>query len=312
MFEWHKKEAPVFTGITRGVGGFGFGKRKVAEGTTSVTLSTWSVNSASDFASDGVYNVRDALSGQIFYVYAKTLNSVKTLCVMAGRATGSGSEFYYSNSWWSNKVKINDNSTSSNIVTNTTTNFLSEGFFRIPLQGAFVTSVNDSVNPSSWIQYSGTSTSVNNLPNGNQNSIPTGTLTYSTISSYSGSGNFSSILGSANGSGSQSGQGAIGYWGFDLTYAYASGSNSISRSRFGFALTQELYSGSYYSANGYGFGSASDDQDGLAPSPGIQISSGTTNARSNAGNSGTYESSNEFPLEFWVIPQNTWTYYKLS
>jgi len=26
MFEWHKKEAPVFTGIARGVGGFGFGK----------------------------------------------------------------------------------------------------------------------------------------------------------------------------------------------------------------------------------------------------------------------------------------------
>jgi len=26
MFEWHKKEAPFFTGVTRGVGGFGFGK----------------------------------------------------------------------------------------------------------------------------------------------------------------------------------------------------------------------------------------------------------------------------------------------
>lgn len=26
MFEWHKKEKPVFTGIARGVGGFGFGK----------------------------------------------------------------------------------------------------------------------------------------------------------------------------------------------------------------------------------------------------------------------------------------------
>jgi len=33
MFEWHKKEAPVFTGVTRGVGGFGFGK--AATGTTS-------------------------------------------------------------------------------------------------------------------------------------------------------------------------------------------------------------------------------------------------------------------------------------
>lgn len=30
MFEWHKKEKPVFTGITRGVGGFGFGKAAAA------------------------------------------------------------------------------------------------------------------------------------------------------------------------------------------------------------------------------------------------------------------------------------------
>jgi hypothetical protein len=32
MFEWHKKEKPVFTGISRGVGGFGFGKAVAAAG----------------------------------------------------------------------------------------------------------------------------------------------------------------------------------------------------------------------------------------------------------------------------------------
>jgi hypothetical protein len=32
MFEWHKKEKPVFTGIARGVGGFGFGSAAAAVG----------------------------------------------------------------------------------------------------------------------------------------------------------------------------------------------------------------------------------------------------------------------------------------
>lgn len=35
MFNWYKKEAPVFTGIARGVGGFGFGKSAAAATTTA-------------------------------------------------------------------------------------------------------------------------------------------------------------------------------------------------------------------------------------------------------------------------------------
>lgn len=40
MFEWHKKEAPVFTGIARGVGGFGFGKAAGAVSVSSGTAAT--------------------------------------------------------------------------------------------------------------------------------------------------------------------------------------------------------------------------------------------------------------------------------
>jgi len=40
MFEWHKKEAPVFTGVTRGVGGFGFGKAAAAAGPTGPFSAT--------------------------------------------------------------------------------------------------------------------------------------------------------------------------------------------------------------------------------------------------------------------------------
>jgi hypothetical protein len=35
MFEWHKKEAPFFTGIARGAGGFGFGGARAASGVGS-------------------------------------------------------------------------------------------------------------------------------------------------------------------------------------------------------------------------------------------------------------------------------------
>jgi len=40
MFEWHKKEAPVFTGVTRGVGGFGFGKAATATAGPVDTFAT--------------------------------------------------------------------------------------------------------------------------------------------------------------------------------------------------------------------------------------------------------------------------------
>jgi hypothetical protein len=45
IFEWHKKEAPFFTGITRGVGGFGFGKSAAGGGpgrdNSPVIITMW-------------------------------------------------------------------------------------------------------------------------------------------------------------------------------------------------------------------------------------------------------------------------------
>jgi hypothetical protein len=38
MFEWHKKEKPVFTGIARGVGGFGFGGSAAAVGISAPSV----------------------------------------------------------------------------------------------------------------------------------------------------------------------------------------------------------------------------------------------------------------------------------
>ena len=38
--KWHKKEKPVFTGITRGVGGFGFGGGVAAPSSTSASGGT--------------------------------------------------------------------------------------------------------------------------------------------------------------------------------------------------------------------------------------------------------------------------------
>ena len=281
----------------------------VTIGDTSLSPSTWSINSSTDFSSNSVYNVQDISSGQTFYVYAKTINSKKTLCVMAGRQTGSGSQFHYSNSWWSNKIKINDNATQANIYSNTTTNFASEAFFRVPIAGAFVTSVLDNNNPNAWIEYSGTLSNSNSIGNGAESNIPAGALTYYTKGESSNtSGNWYSLYYSSNGDGSEPGQGSYGYWGFDMRTAYAGGSNSRSRSRFGYTATRELFSGSYYSSSGLGFGAASDDQDGGTGSPGVIASSGYTNARSNAGNSGLDENVYEFSLEFWIIPQNNWQY----
>ena len=307
MFEKYKKEKPI-----QGLAGFGGGVvSRSTGGGIAYTAGTWGTNSATQFSSDGVYQFIDTSSGETFYGYIKSLNSKKALCVMSGRQTGSGSEFYYSNSWWSSRVKINDTDSDANPISNTSNNFCSEAFFRVPLQGAFVTSVNDSNNPNAWIEYSGTASNTNSLPNGSESSIPGGTLAYSAESSWTSSGQYSNLLGSSDGSGSRSGQGAQAYWGFSLRNANANGSNSISRSKFGFALAQEEYppgSGTWYSANGYGFGIAADDTDLGTGSPGVQESSGYNNARSNAGNSGGSETAYPFPLEFWIIPQNTWTY----
>ena len=102
--------------------------------------------------------------------------------------------------------------------------------------------------------------------------------------------------------------GSYGYWGFNMRTAYASDSNSRSRSRFGYTAVREWWDHRWYSAAGFGFGAAADDQDGGYSSPGVMISSGYANARSNAGNSGLYENAYPFSLEFWIIPQNNWQY----
>ena len=312
MFENHKKESPIFTGSRFGLGK---GADIVAPAGPIVFggSGTWGVNSSSQFSSNGVYQFKDTTSDEIFYGYIKSINSKKALCVMASRQTGSGSEFYYSNSWWGNRVKVGDTETKADITSNTTANFLSEGFFRVPLQGAFVTSVTDSSNPNGFVEYTGTASDTNSLPNGSETSIPSGTLEYAadSTSSIVESGNWRELIKNADPDQSRSGYGAEERWGFSLRNGNAQGSNSISRAKFGFALGQEEYpggSGTYYSANAYGFGIAADDTDLGTGSPGLEGSSGKNNARSNAGNSGGSETAYPFPLEFWIIPQNTWTY----
>lgn len=302
--------APIISRLSSlgggGTGGFTFGKRKITSGGSA---RTWGTTSSSDFSSDGTYTLIDLSSGQSFNTYIKSWNGKKSLITLVGREQTSGSNFYYSNSWWSNRSKVQDIFSYANPYTNTTQNLVNEAFFRVPIQGAFVTSVNDSNNPSAWIEYSGTISNANSIGDGSDSNIPSGALTYSTKGGNSNtSGNWYQLYYSADGSGSQSGQGSYGYWGFNMRTAYANGSNSRSRSRFGYTATREEFAGAWYSASGFGFGAASDDQDGGASSPGVIVSSGYTNARSNAGNSGLDENTYPFSLEFWIIPQNNWQY----
>ena len=98
------------------------------------------------------------------------------------------------------------------------------------------------------------------------------------------------------------------YLAFDPDDAVAHSSNSRSRARLGKTFGWENYQGGSYSASAFGFGIAADDQDGSASSPGLQKGSGYVNARSNAGNSGTYEYDYSVDLELWINPQDSWEY----
>jgi hypothetical protein len=60
MFEWHKKEAPVFTGIARGVGGFGFGKSVSATSSGAISLLQWGSTSPSSVS----WTLTNTLSSQ--------------------------------------------------------------------------------------------------------------------------------------------------------------------------------------------------------------------------------------------------------
>ena len=323
-----KKEAPLL-GLQGSGGGLGF-----LAG--SKGISTWVDDAATDFSSDGVYQIEDISSGQTFYTYAKSLGSKKALCVLACRDQSVSSQFYYSNSWWSNRVKINDNATAANITTNSNTNFCSEAFFRVPVKGAFITGIRDSTHSTSWLEYTGTYNNMNSLPSGGVVASQATTANLVGMEATDRGGSFVTDMTSNNvrntlksmglltgnplGStgantsyqstdGSQSYRPGNGhYLAFNPNDAVAHSSNSRSRARLGKTMGHENWSNGSYSASAYGFGIAADDQDGLASSPGLQKASGYVNARSNAGNSGTYEQDYSVELELWINPQDSWEY----
>jgi len=77
MFEWHKKEAPVFTGVTRGVGGFGFGKRAAAAAAAAASIPT--------ITATGGSKIPSATSGN-GYVYHLFTSPGDSLIVSSGTA----------------------------------------------------------------------------------------------------------------------------------------------------------------------------------------------------------------------------------
>jgi hypothetical protein len=293
----------------------------------------WGSGGTALVADNQVYQFSDVASGQTFYSYVRTWNGKKALAIMAGRQTGSGSQFYYSNSWWSNKSKLNDNATAANVYSNSSTNFVSEAFFRVPIKGAFATIVRDSSYINSFIEYSGTFSSLSNIGTGgytNYYSTPANnvglqaiarggeltSVTTSTPSSvtlrdlgvFDGTSNINTLSYKSTDGNSSYRPGNANWLSFDPDSAYAHSSNSRARVRLGIVRAQEAYLSGSYSARAAGFGPAADDQDGNLSSPGIQVSSGWTNARSNASNQGVFENGAEATLELWIIPQDSWEF----
>jgi len=89
MFEWHKKEKPVFTGIARGVGGFGFGKSAAVASTAPsgpgiITFYMWGAGGGG--RTDGGYATPTVGGGAGGYVEATTtsLSPSDTLYVYVG------------------------------------------------------------------------------------------------------------------------------------------------------------------------------------------------------------------------------------
>ena len=299
--------------------------------------STWGNDASSDFSSDGVYHIQDKSSGQTFYTYIKSLGSKKALLVLACRDQSSSSHFYYSNGWWSSRVKINDTQSAANPTTNTSSNFCSEAFFRVPVKGAFITGIRDGTHGNSWLEYQGTYNNMNSLPSGGvvASQSTSANLVGMVAIAYGGSitsnstnnalrevfrwmamvnsphtgeavGSYTNYQASDNNQSYRPGNGH--YLAFDPDDGVAHSSNSRGRARLGKTFGWENYQGGSYSASGFGFGIAADDQDGGASSPGIQKGSGYVNARSNAGNSGVYEQDNSVDLELWINPQDSWEY----
>ena len=85
MFEWHKKEKPVFTGITRGIGGFGFG----GGGAAAIPISATGGDTV--FVDGGYkYHVFTTVGPSSFDVISSDLTSVDYLVVGGGGSGGPG------------------------------------------------------------------------------------------------------------------------------------------------------------------------------------------------------------------------------
>jgi len=86
MFEWHKKEAPVFTGVTRGVGGFGFGRSAAA----AAPQPKFSATGGNLNYSDPQYSFFIFTSNGTFIVTENTNQSTAEVFVVAGGGGGGG------------------------------------------------------------------------------------------------------------------------------------------------------------------------------------------------------------------------------
>jgi hypothetical protein len=88
--KWFKKEKPVFTGVTRGVGGFGFGAASLVPGST-IFDGTWASGGVvGDYESGGnYYRVHVFVEPGTFTVSDSSLTDVDYL-VVAGGGGGGG------------------------------------------------------------------------------------------------------------------------------------------------------------------------------------------------------------------------------
>lgn len=91
MFEHHKKEAPVFTGIARGVGGFGFGKAltpvsAAASNTGGVSATGGAIYEYTD--SGSTYRIHVFAYNSESFVYTSGPGLIDVLVVGGGGAGG--------------------------------------------------------------------------------------------------------------------------------------------------------------------------------------------------------------------------------
>jgi len=98
MFEWHKKEAPFFTGITRGVGGFGFGREEAAAVVTASFSATGGTtilqpglpSGTFDGAGDYKLHVFTSSGPNPFNVSSINISGLIQYLVVAGGGGGGG------------------------------------------------------------------------------------------------------------------------------------------------------------------------------------------------------------------------------